>query len=106
KNDMISYDKLENVEDEVTKKKTKKMVPYEKLFRGDNNPRENRFEVEDIAFKSANRQMPAISPLKNIIKYNVDVLGNKYPIKKEKFNPYLDEQSERKENLLKGLQTI
>lgn len=105
KNDMISYDKLENVEDEVTKKKIKKIVHHEKLFRGDNNPRQNKIEVENIAFKTKQQQMPAISPLKNMIKYNVDILGNRYPIKKEQFNPYLNEQSERNvKTSIKGLQ--
>lgn len=106
KNDMISYDKLESVEDETTKKKVKKLVHYEKSFRGDSNPRQNLFEVEDIAFKTKKQQMPSIGPLKNVVKYNIDVLGNKYPIQKEIFTPFLNEQSVVKKTSRKGLQNI
>ena len=85
KNDRISYEKEERFVDPVTGEKYKKIVSYDKLFRGDNNPRQNKIEVEDISFKSQHQQMPSIGPLQNIKKHAVDVLGNEYLIKKEQF---------------------
>jgi len=85
KNDRMSYEKEERFVDPVTGEKYKKIVAYDKLFRGDNNPRENRIEVDDITLKSQNRQMPSIGPLINIKKYSVDVLGKEYLIKQEQF---------------------
>ncbi|WP_162921704.1 type II CRISPR RNA-guided endonuclease Cas9 [Listeria costaricensis] len=81
KNDLITYYKEEVDRDT----KNRKSIRYEKLFRGDNNPRQNKMEVEDVDKKNSERQLPAINPLKSITKYNVDILGNKYPIKKEEF---------------------
>lgn len=90
KNDRISYDKEEKVEDPETGEKVNQLVHYDKLFRGDTNPRQNKIEVDDITFRSSNQQMPAIGPLQNIIKYNVDVLGNEYPIFIESFKEVLE----------------
>ncbi|HAJ70144.1 type II CRISPR RNA-guided endonuclease Cas9 [Alkalibacterium gilvum] len=83
KNDRISYDKYEKMENPETGEKEKVRVQHDKIFRGDNNPRQNKLEVEDIAFSTKAQQMPSIGPLLNIRKYNVDVLGNEYLIKKE-----------------------
>ncbi|MFL2101019.1 type II CRISPR RNA-guided endonuclease Cas9 [Desemzia sp. FAM 23989] len=90
KNDRISYDKQEKMEDPETGERIKKLVHYDKIFRGDNNPKTSRIEVDDIAFRSDNQQMPAIGPLQNIIKYNVDILGNEYPIFSEPFKEVLE----------------
>lgn len=85
KNDRISYSKYEKLENPETGEKEKVLVGYDKLFRGDNNPRQNRLEVEDIAFRSKAQQMPSIGPLLNIKKYNIDELGNEFLVEKEKF---------------------
>lgn len=85
KNDRISYDKYEKMENPETGEKEKVMVHYDKLFRGDSSPRESRMEVEDISYRTKKQQMPSIGPLINIKKYNVDILGNEYPIEKEEF---------------------
>ncbi|NWN96729.1 MAG: hypothetical protein HLX45_04045 [Bacillus sp. (in: Bacteria)] len=61
----------------------------ERIFRGDNNPRTNRIEVEFIDRKTKNQNLIYISSLKNIVKYNVDVLGNTYKIEKENFKDTL-----------------
>lgn len=103
KNDRISYDKEEKVEIPETGEKVKQLVHYDKLFKGDTNPRQNKIEVEDIVFKSTNRQMPAIGPLQNIVKYNVDVLGNEYPIIKEPFKKELNVISNSNESALQKI---
>ncbi|OJF92814.1 type II CRISPR RNA-guided endonuclease Cas9 [Alkalibacterium sp. 20] len=85
KNDRISYSKYEKMENPETGEKEKVLVYYDKLFRGDSSPRENRFEVEDISFRTKEQQMPSIGPLLNIKKYNIDVLGNEHFTEKEDF---------------------
>lgn len=85
KNDMISYNKEEKIKNEKTGKTSKELVNYEKIFRGDNNPRQNKIEVEDIQRVTKGQQMLAINPFKNIVKYNVGVLGDKHFVLKEKF---------------------
>ena len=85
KNDRISYDKYEKIVNPETGEKESKLIHYDKLFRGDNNPRNNQIEVEDIRFRSKAQQMPSIGPLFNIKKYSVDTLGNEYLIEKEEF---------------------
>ncbi|KYC94841.1 hypothetical protein B4102_3571 [Heyndrickxia sporothermodurans] len=60
---------------------------FERIFRGDNNPRQNKIEV-DYVFKKKTEQKEgflAPSTFKNVFKYNVDVLGNTYKIEKENF---------------------
>lgn len=91
KNDRISYDKLETIEDEITKEKTKQVVHYEKLFRGDAMPRTGQIEIEEINRKSGKRQLPTLAPIFSLTKINVDVLGNNYPVKREKFSFRLKE---------------
>ncbi|WP_051237945.1 type II CRISPR RNA-guided endonuclease Cas9 [Lacticigenium naphthae] len=91
KNDRISYDKVETQENPSTGKKEKITIYYDKLFRGDNNPRQNKLEVEDIERKTSSQQMPSIGPLHNIRKYTVDILGNEYFIEKEDFRDILHE---------------
>ncbi|MBM5605115.1 type II CRISPR RNA-guided endonuclease Cas9 [Listeria seeligeri] len=76
KNDVFSY---------MKKDKEGEFVSYTKLFRSDSSPRGNQLEVENIDMRTSSQQMPTINPLKNLIKYNTDILGNTYPIQKEKF---------------------
>lgn len=62
-----------------------------RIFRGDNNPRQNKIEV-DYVHKTKKEQKEgflAPSTISNAIKYNVDVLGNIYKIEKEFFKNYL-----------------
>ena len=80
-----SYNKEEKIKNEKTGKTSKELVNYEKIFRGDNNPRQNKIEVEDIQRVTKGQQMLAINPFKNIVKYNVGVLGDKHFVLKEKF---------------------
>ncbi len=101
KNDVISYDKMETLKDEVTGKKTKKMFHYEKLFRGDAMPRDNKIEIENVDLKTPKQQFLAISTLNNFYKYNTDILGNLYLLKKETFSPYLNNDSLSKKVLEK-----
>ncbi|MFK4998377.1 hypothetical protein ACI2OX_16820 [Bacillus sp. N9] len=61
----------------------------ERVFRGDNSPRENRIEVEYIFKRSKNQIKLSPSTISNVVKYNVDVLGNRHKIQKEKFKSYL-----------------
>ncbi|MFX0561208.1 type II CRISPR RNA-guided endonuclease Cas9 [Tepidibacillus infernus] len=64
---------------------------FERIFRGDNNPRQNIIEVDYVYKKKEDRKEGLLSPstLNNICKYNIDVLGNTYKIEKEKFKIYL-----------------
>jgi len=73
KNDLFSFEKNGKV--------------FYRIFRGDNNPRQNIIEVDYIFKKKEERKEGFLSPstIKNVIKYNVDVLGNTYKIEKEKF---------------------
>ncbi|MBW8350706.1 type II CRISPR RNA-guided endonuclease Cas9 [Bacillus sp. IITD106] len=77
KNDLFSFEK-----DEKNKLR---------IFRGDGMPRQNIIEVEYVEKKKQERKEGFLSPstLKNIYKYNVDVLGNTYKIEKENFKNYL-----------------
>ncbi|MBC2163836.1 type II CRISPR RNA-guided endonuclease Cas9 [Listeria booriae] len=85
KNDMFSYEKVEKRENLKTGIKEVATIKFTRVFRGDNSPRANRIEVQDIDTRATPRQLIAIKPLKNIIKYNTDILGNRYPITKELF---------------------
>lgn len=64
---------------------------YERVFRGDAMPRENRIEVDFISKKKTEQKEGFLSPatFSNMRKYNVDVLGNTYLIEKEIFKNYL-----------------
>ncbi|GEK89135.1 CRISPR-associated endonuclease Csn1 [Alkalibacterium putridalgicola] len=83
KNDRISYDKYEKMENPETGEKEKVMVHHDKIFRGDTNPRQNQIEIDDIAFKFNGRQFITLGKLINLEKYNIDILGNEYLIEKE-----------------------
>lgn len=85
KNDRISYEKEENVVNEETGEKLKQLVRYEKVFRGDNDPKNGTLEVKDVSFNDGKQQRITIGPLRNLRKYHVDVLGNIYPVTKEPF---------------------
>lgn len=73
KNDLFSYEKNGEV--------------FYRIFRGDNNPRQNIIEIDYIFKKKGDRKEGLLSPstIKNVNKYNVDILGNTYKIGKEKF---------------------
>lgn len=88
KNDMISYNKLETIEDEITKEKIKKIVHYEKLFRGDAMPRVNNIEIENTTNKTIKQQFVTVTTLRNLKKFNTNILGIKYLIEKESFSSY------------------
>ncbi|WP_158232490.1 type II CRISPR RNA-guided endonuclease Cas9 [Sporosarcina sp. P13] len=79
KNDLFSYEKDGEL--------------VERVFRGDANPRQNKIESEYVykIRERENRSAGILSPstISNVIKYNVDVLGNRYKVQKEKFNIYL-----------------
>ena len=78
KNDLFSYEKDGE--------------QYFRIFRGDNSPRENKLEVDYVSksAKAINERLYLYpSTIKNVIKYNVDILGNTYKISKEKFKDYL-----------------
>jgi len=85
KNERISYDKEEKRTNPVTGEKEKQQVHYDKLFRGDSSPRDNKLEVEDISFQTKKQQIISVGSLKNIKKYTVDLLGNEYLIEQETF---------------------
>src|SRR5699024_4680700 len=62
-----------------------------RVFRGENNPRRSVIEV-DYIFKRKEKQAEGFlspSTISNVVKYNVDVLGNTYKVTKEKFKNYL-----------------
>ncbi|MGF7127030.1 CRISPR-associated endonuclease Csn1 [Natronobacillus azotifigens] len=73
KNDRFSYEKNGEV--------------FERVFRGDNNPRQNKIEVDFVNRKKQEQKEGFLAPstIQRIYKYNVDVLGNTYKIEKEKF---------------------
>lgn len=61
-----------------------------RIFRGDNNPRRNVIEV-DYLWKRKEKQglgFLTLSTITDLVKYNVDVLGNTYRIEKENFKDY------------------
>lgn len=60
-----------------------------RIFRGDNDTIKNKIEVNCIDKPNRNRQMLYMNSVKNLTKYNVDVLGNQHKISKESFNKYL-----------------
>jgi len=64
-----------------------------RVFRGDNNPRQNKIEVNyvDKPKKKEERKYCFLAPstFSHVNKYNVDVLGNTYKIEKESFKDYL-----------------
>lgn len=64
---------------------------FERVFRGDNNPRQNKIEVDFIHKKKSEQKEGFLAPstFRNVIKYNVDVLGNTYKIERENFKNYL-----------------
>lgn len=62
-----------------------------RIFRGDNNPRQNIIEVDYTWEREQERSLRFLTPstITDVIKYNVDVLGNTYKIDREKFQNYL-----------------
>lgn len=77
KNDLISFEKNGDL--------------HFRIFRGDGMPRQNIIEIDYVYKKKQERKEGFLSPstLKNIAKYNVDILGNTYKIEKENFKNYL-----------------
>jgi CRISPR-associated endonuclease Csn1 len=77
KNDLFSFEK--------------RGVRYERIFRGDNNPRQNKIEVDYIEKKKVEQKEGFLAPstISNVIKYNVDIIGNTYKVEKENFNKCL-----------------
>lgn len=73
KNDLFSFEKNGEV--------------HYRIFRGDNNPRQNKIEVDYIFKKKAEQKEGFLAPstISNVVKYNVDVLGNTYKIEREYF---------------------
>ncbi len=64
---------------------------FERVFRGDNNPRQNKIEVDYVNRKKAEQKEGFLAPstFSNMLKYNIDVLGNTYLVEKEIFKNYL-----------------
>lgn len=86
KNDRISFLREEKVKDIKTGKNKKTLIQYKnKIFRGDNDPRRSTIELKDKSFNDKKRQKFTIGTLKDVKKFNVDILGNEYFIEKEKF---------------------
>lgn len=85
KNDRISYDKYEKIVNPETGEKESKLIHYDKLFRGDNNPRLSRLELYEIESISTDRLTIYVTSFENISKFNVDILGNEYLVDKEEF---------------------
>ncbi|MGM8216803.1 type II CRISPR RNA-guided endonuclease Cas9 [Bacillaceae bacterium W0354] len=77
KNDLFSYDK--GGEDHF------------RIFRGDKSPRQNQLEVDYVWKNKENRTEGILTPstISNVIKYNVDILGNTFKVDKENFKNYL-----------------
>lgn len=92
KNDRISYEKEEKVEDPETGEKVVKVIHHEISFRGDAMPRDNKFEIDEVSYKLQNRaaKFKSIGTLQNLVKYNVDVLGNKFELSQENFKNILE----------------
>lgn len=90
KNDRISYEKEEKIENPETGEKVKKLIKYNKIYRGDYSPRANKIEVKDIYFWDSKQQAVSIGTVRKLFKFNVDVLGNEYMVKKEEFQNVLD----------------
>ncbi|SFC43999.1 CRISPR-associated endonuclease Csn1 [Alkalibacterium subtropicum] len=86
KNDRISFFREEKTRDIDTGKNKKILVQYKnKIFRGDNDPRRSTIELKDKSFSDKKQQKFTIGTLRDLKKYNVDILGNEYPIDKETF---------------------
>jgi CRISPR-associated endonuclease Csn1 len=64
---------------------------FEMVFRGDAMPRQNKIEADFIYKKKESQKDGFLAPstFNNVMKYNVDVLGNTYKISKESFKNYL-----------------
>ncbi|GGH74210.1 CRISPR-associated endonuclease Cas9 [Compostibacillus humi] len=64
---------------------------HERIFRGDNNPRQNKIEVDFVDRKKAARKDGILAPstFSHVCKYKVDILGNKYLVERENFKNYL-----------------
>ncbi|RKJ21448.1 hypothetical protein D7X33_45095, partial [Butyricicoccus sp. 1XD8-22] len=66
---------------------------FEYVFRGDNNPRQNKIEANYVhrnRNSKEKRVILTIGPsINNITKFYVDVLGNRFKVEKEKFVNYL-----------------
>ncbi len=77
KNDLFSYEKQGETNFRV--------------FRGDAMPRQNKIEVDFVHKRKEEQKEGFLAPstLSNIVKYNVDVLGNTYKIEKENFKDTL-----------------
>lgn len=69
----------------------KKEEEFDRVFRGDNNPKLNVIEVDYPWKKKEEQKEGFLSPstISNVMKYNVDVLGNTYKVTKEIFKNYL-----------------
>lgn len=76
KNDRFSYNCEKNGE----------LIRVDCIFRSDNDTSKGKIEIDFVDHKKLKQAegMKYISTFKNIVKYNVDVLGNEYEIKKEK----------------------
>ncbi|WP_225744529.1 type II CRISPR RNA-guided endonuclease Cas9 [Marinilactibacillus sp. Marseille-P9653] len=83
KNDRISYEKEEKIEDPQTSETKVRVVRFEKIFRGDAMPRGNKIEVKDVDYHDPKQQFLTIGTLKNFKKFNIDALGNQHFISKE-----------------------
>lgn len=77
KNDMFSFEKGGEL--------------VKRIFRGDAMPRNNIVEVDYVYKMKKKRKEGFISPstISDVIKYNVDILGNKYGLEKEMFKSTL-----------------
>lgn len=77
KNDMFSFIKNDEV--------------FERVFRGDNNPRQNKIEVDYVHKRKEEQKEGFLAPstFSHVNKYNIDILGNKYKVEKENFKNYL-----------------
>lgn len=62
-----------------------------RIFRGDAMPRQNKIEVDYVHKRKKLQKEGFLTPstIRNVIKYNVDILGNTYKIEKENFKNYL-----------------
>ncbi|WAA09859.1 type II CRISPR RNA-guided endonuclease Cas9 [Fervidibacillus albus] len=64
---------------------------YERILIGDNNSRKNIIELDYVDKKKDGKErlFLTFSTINNIVKYNTDVLGNTYIVKKENFKDTL-----------------
>jgi len=66
---------------------------YERIFIGDSSPTQHKIEVDFVNRRRLQEERGSmflyISKLSNIVKYNMDILGNTYKIEKENFKNYL-----------------